>query len=164
MTGRPLPSSGSLGSVPLIPRYYGSLRLPAALPLRLRLLRLQVPPGIRFFAPLPEWMLSNKGQDFFFRGILNPLSPVADTAGSPRFLVDPITCMPCSLTPAGSGTTLLCTLMLPSACFTASAPAMGHFGALSHGLQTPLCTLRRMGYPITTQHSVPVASTLTGWD
>ena len=43
MTRRPLPSTGSLGSVPLLHRYYEALRLPAAHPAALRCLRLAVP-------------------------------------------------------------------------------------------------------------------------
>ncbi len=91
MTGRPLPSSGSLGSVPLIPRYYGPLRLPAALPLRLRFLRLQVPPGTRFFAPLPERMLSGKDQGTSCPAFPKPLSPggndrVSQVPGGPLCL------------------------------------------------------------------------------
>src|SRR5258708_17461922 len=40
---RPLPSTGSRGSVPRLHRYYGAFRLPAAHPAALRCLRLAVP-------------------------------------------------------------------------------------------------------------------------
>jgi hypothetical protein len=40
---RPLPSTGSFGSVPRLHQYYGALRLPAAHPAALRCLRLAVP-------------------------------------------------------------------------------------------------------------------------
>ncbi len=72
----------------------------------------------------------------FFRGFPNRDSRCGNGRVS-QVPGGPLACMPCSLTPAGSGTMLSCTLTSPSACFTASAPTTGHFGAQSHGLQTP---------------------------
>ena len=47
--------------------------------------------------------------------------------------------------------------MLPSAGSTASGSA-AHLSRLNHTAYRPLCTLRSLGYPRTTQHSIPAAS------
>ena len=51
MRRRPLPSSGSLGTVPPAQRYYGTLRLPAARLAALRFLRLAIPSLRPWFVP-----------------------------------------------------------------------------------------------------------------
>jgi len=48
---RPLPSTGSLGTVPPIQRYYETLRLPAARLAALRFLRLAIPSLCPLFVP-----------------------------------------------------------------------------------------------------------------
>src|SRR5215212_630724 len=51
MARRPLPSAGSLGTVPPRRRYYEALRLPVARPAALRCLRLAVPRSHPRFVP-----------------------------------------------------------------------------------------------------------------
>ena len=72
---RPLPSTGSLGSVPPLPRYYEALRLPAVRPAALRFLRLAVPrsprvrsrrpararPGVGHPVPRPGFAVERQG-------------------------------------------------------------------------------------------------------
>ncbi len=56
ITWRPLPSPGSTGVVPRVPRYYEALRFPAALPDTLRFLRMTVTTPLRlssFLLPSP---------------------------------------------------------------------------------------------------------------
>ena len=84
----------------------------------------------------------------------------AEMTGTPRFLEDPYVCMPCSSTPAepwhsccpmpGCCLPLVIRRRLPQRIFR---------GSITRPTD-PLCTLRSAGYPITTQHSVPAASTL----
>ena len=52
MTWRPLLSTGSLGMVPPLRRYYGTLRLPAVLPSSFRYLHEPIPSFRPSFAPL----------------------------------------------------------------------------------------------------------------
>ena len=51
ITRHPLRSTGSLGMVPPLRRYYGMLRLPTARLAALRCLRLAIPPCASWFAP-----------------------------------------------------------------------------------------------------------------
>ncbi len=51
---RPLPSTGSLGLVPPLQRYYETLRFPVVHPASLRFLRSAVPSSTRSFAPPHE--------------------------------------------------------------------------------------------------------------
>jgi hypothetical protein len=95
----PLPSTGSLGSVPPFPRYYKALRRPAAPPASLRFLRFAVPSlhlGLRSRgrkAPRPRaWGYSPDSPQ--------PVSST-ETTGPPRFLEDLTMNVPCSPTPAG---------------------------------------------------------------
>jgi hypothetical protein len=97
---RPLPSTGSLGTVPPLRQYYEALRLPAARPASLRFLRSAVPSPTRSFAPThggvapcEAWaLLAPVPVTGFFR---------TETTGPPRFLGHPSACAPCSLTPVG---------------------------------------------------------------
>ena len=98
---RPLPSTGSCGSVPRLRRYYDAFRLPAAHPAALRCLRLAVPLlCARLSLPSPAERSRRRP------GALNlPAAPRAghraETAGPPRFLENPSVLMPCSSTPVG---------------------------------------------------------------
>src|SRR4051812_43997450 len=90
---RPLPSAGSLGSVPPPRRYYEALRPPAARRAALRCLRLALPS----FAPylLPAAGTHSRG----LRGVGLPVPEPeisVETAGSPRFLGNPSVPLPCS--------------------------------------------------------------------
>src|SRR5690349_7743706 len=82
-----LPSTGSLGLVPPLSRYYEALRIPAAPPASLRFLRSTVPPP-----RLGPRSRSRKAQQLRARDCLSD-SPtpdsLAETTGPPRFLKDP---------------------------------------------------------------------------
>ena len=98
---RPLPSTGSCGSVPRLHRYYEAFRLPAAHPAALRCLRLAVPLCALVFRSRRRPNAAAAGQ-----GLLDiPAAPRAghraETAGPPRFLENPSVLMPCSSTPVG---------------------------------------------------------------
>jgi len=84
----------------------------------------------------------------------------AEMTGPPRFLGDPNACMPCSSTPAEPWHS--CCIM-PGCCLPQVVqrrlPQRLFRGSITRPTD-PLCTLRSTGYPSTTQHSVPAASTL----
>src|SRR5437867_2584673 len=69
MARRPLPSAGSLGTVPPRRRYYEALRIPFVLPAALRCLRLAVPWLHPDFAPETAECVG-RGP-----GVGNPVSP-----------------------------------------------------------------------------------------
>ena len=100
MTWRPLLSTGSLGRVPPLQRYYGTLRLPAVHldPFEFFTSRyLRVARGL-----LPSVVGVPPGA----RELLVPVSPsglTMETSGSLRFLGNPGGHCPCSSTPVGSG-------------------------------------------------------------
>ena len=75
-----------------------------------------------------------------------------------RFLEDPNACMPCSSTPAQPWHS--CCLM-PGCCLPQEArrrlPQRIFRDSITRPTD-PLCTLRSLGYPRTTQHSIPAAS------
>ena len=82
----------------------------------------------------------------------------AETTGPFRFLEDPNACMPCSSTPAEPWHT--CCLM-PGCCLPQETrrrlPQRIFRGSITRPTD-PLCTLRSLGYPGTTQHSIPATS------
>jgi hypothetical protein len=84
----------------------------------------------------------------------------AEVTGPPRFLEDPNACMPCSSTPAEPCHS--CCIM-PGCCLPQVTqrrlPQRFFRGSITRPTD-PLCTLRSLGCPRTTQHSVPAASTL----
>ena len=141
---RLLPSTGSLGSVPPLPRYYSTLRLPSTPPAALRFLRLAVSRSHPRFA-LVAVGCAGRGP-----GVGHPVLPpglAEKVKGPPRFLGDPSVSVPCSSTPAGSpapGHHGAATR--PSVTFKTSAPAtMNAFGAQSHG---PLTRCLRFAAPV----------------
>ena len=128
-----LPSTGSLGLVPPLPRYYKALRLPAAPPASLRFLRFAVPPlrlGLRSRGRKAQHAA---GQGLFTgipnTGFIDGDDRTSQVPGGPHYeralLFDP------------GGTSALghCRAsVLPSAKWTASAPTtIRNFGAQSHG-------------------------------
>jgi hypothetical protein len=85
MARRLLPSTGSLGSVPPLQRYYSTLRLPSARPAALRCLRLAVSRSHPRFAP-PAAGCAGRGP-----GVGHPVLPpglAEKVKGPPRFLGD----------------------------------------------------------------------------
>ena len=100
MTWRPLLSTGSLGMVPPLQRYYGTLRLPAV---RLDPFEFFTSRYHRFARVL---LPSVGGVPPGARELSVPVSPsgfTMETSGSLRFLGNPGGHCPCSSTPAGSG-------------------------------------------------------------
>ena len=78
MTRRPLPSAGSLGMVPPPPRYYETLRLPAARPAALRCLRLAVSRSHPRFAPVAAGCAGHGP------GVGHPVPPAGTCRGDDR--------------------------------------------------------------------------------
>ena len=100
MTWRPLLSTGSLGMVPPLQRYYGTLRLPAV----------HLDPfdffTSRYHRVARGLLPSVVGVPPGARELSVPVSPsglTMETSGSLRFLGNPGGHCPCSSTPAGSG-------------------------------------------------------------
>ena len=131
MARRPLPSTGSLGSVPPLPRYYEALRLPAARPAALRCLRLAVPVAPAFRSRGPR--RSGRGP-----GVGHPVPPAGtcrEGEGASQVPGEPLVNVPCSPTPAGS--------RAPGHCGAATRPSVHvnnvgsrddvDFGAQWHG-------------------------------
>lgn len=86
--------------VPPLPRYYGTLRLPAVRLDPLRVLHESIPPFRPWFAPL------GRGRPTGGLGVVGsglPSGMAMETSGSLRFLGNPSGHCPCSSTPAGSG-------------------------------------------------------------
>jgi hypothetical protein len=133
---RPLPSTGSFGSVPRLHQYFGALRLPAALPAALRCLRLAVPLFALVLRSRRRPSAATAGQGLGVTGCPSCRSTRGDgrtsqVPGEPRcahaLLFDP------------GGTSApghLGASVLPSAATTTSAPTTTTFGAPSHGLLT----------------------------
>src|SRR6202162_3858231 len=103
-----LPSTGSLGLVPPLLRYYQALRLPAALPRRFVAFAPRYRRCALGFAPAGARRSTHRP------GVVHrtpqPVLSSTETTGPPRFLEDPTLNVPCSLTPAGplrSATTAL---------------------------------------------------------
>ncbi len=133
----PSPSAGSLGVVPLLHRYGGELRLPAAPPAALRYLRTALTIA-RSSSSLPHRVeRAEVGPGLFV--VRAPVPPDAmETTGPPRFLGNPCACMPCSSTPAGPR----CQAIAAPRCCRRSENHDGpreqfHFEAQSHGPHAP---------------------------
>jgi len=86
---RPLPSTRSLGSVPPLPRYYEALRLPDVPPASLRFLRLAVPQRRPSFRSR-RWPSTSRLRAWVLVARLPNRNSYAETAGSPRFLGEPL--------------------------------------------------------------------------
>ena len=100
MTWRPLLSTGSLGMVPPLQRYYGTLRLPAV---RLNPFEFFTS---RYHRVARGLLPSVVGVSPGARELSVPVSPsglTMETSGSLKFLGNPGGHCPCSSTPAGSG-------------------------------------------------------------
>ena len=100
MTWRPLLSTGSLGMVPPLQRYYGTLRLPAVHLDPFDVFRSRYHRVARGLLP------SVVGVPPGARELSVPVSPsglTMETSGSLRFLGNPGGHCPCSSTPVGSG-------------------------------------------------------------
>ncbi len=147
-----LPSTGSLGSVPPLQRYYAVLRLPAAHPVSLRCLRSTVPKS----APVSLPQRAEPARQGLGLVTRCPSGFTSEASGPPRFLDVPVAHMLRSRTPVESQRPgLLGRSMQPSAVVTASASTSTNSrGSLTQPARS-LCTLRSAGYPHTTQHSVP---------
>ena len=157
MTWRPLLSTGSLGMVPPLQRYYGTLRLPAV----------RLDPfdffTSRYHRVARGLLPSVVGVPPGARELSVPVSPsglTMETSGSLRFLGNPGGHCPCSSTPVGSdrlsGPRVSC-LTRPPPVSTTKAPGVLYFrGSITRPL-TWLSTLRRMGRPTTTQDSLLAA-------
>ena len=76
---RPLPFTGSLGSVPPLRRYYGALRLPATRFATLRFLRWAIPAWRPWFVPIG----SGRGA-VDHPGVVHPVLPPAVGSGNGR--------------------------------------------------------------------------------
>ena len=157
MTWRPLLSTGSLGMVPPLQRYYGTLRLPAA----------HLDPfeffTSRYHRVARGLLPSVVGVPPGARELSVPVSPsglTMETSGSLRFLGNPGGHCPCSSTPVGSGRLSgprVSCLTRPPPVSTTKAPGVLYFrGSITRPL-TSLSTLRRMGRPTTTQDSLLAA-------
>jgi len=85
----PLPSPGFLGWVPLVHRYYGVLRLPAAPPAAFRFLHLAVPRLHCIFVSPGGLQRETAGQGFAVPVAPYRLLVDVETTGSPRFLGNP---------------------------------------------------------------------------
>ena len=157
MTWRPLFSTGSLGIVPPLQRYYGTLRLPAV---RLDSFDIFTSRYHRFrpwFAPLGRGRPTG-GQGVVGSGL--PSGLTMETSGSLRFLGNPGGHCPCSSTPVGSGRLSgprVSCLTRPPPVSTTKAPGVLYFRGSSTRPLTSLSTLRRMGRPTTTQDSLLAA-------
>ena len=88
MRRHPLPSTGSLGLVPPLPRYYEVLRLPAAHFAALRFLRLAIPSLRPLFVP-PGPGRGAVDQSGVGRRYLQPPCSM-ETTGSPKFPEEPL--------------------------------------------------------------------------
>jgi hypothetical protein len=154
----PLPSAGSLGSVPPRRRYYEVLRLPSTRPAALRCLRLAVSRSHPRFDPTAAGC-AGRGP-----GVGHPVPPAGVLPrrwkGLPGSWGTSVN-VPCSPTPAGPRTPGHCGVAArPSVDLKTSAPASIKFrGSIARPVHS-LSTLRSAGYPGTTQDSLPAAGQL----
>src|SRR5882724_3683670 len=131
----PLPSTGSLGSVPPLRRYYGNARTPGH-PSRLASFPSLGATTVRpLLSPLPPAWGATLAGPGFVTGFPFPI-------GRWKWLGLPgswgtFARMPCSPTPTGPArqATTACRCCLPQ-FWNTSAPATLYFGAQSHGLRT----------------------------
>ena len=157
MTWRPLLSTGSLGMVPPLPRYYGTLRLPAA---RLDPFEFFTSRYHRFArCSLPSVVGDPPGARR--SGVPASSSGISmETSGSLRFPGNPGGHCPCSSTPAGSGRLsgprVSCLTRPPPVSRTKAPRGLYFRGSITRPLIW-LSTLRRMGRPTTTQDSLLAA-------
>jgi|SRR6516162_2018667 len=101
---RPLPSPGSLGSVPLVPRYSETLRPPDSLLAALRCLRLAIPLERLSFVPVRLQTQSRRIIPEFAVPVTPEPADFRELSGSPKFPGNPVDHSPCSPTPAGPST------------------------------------------------------------
>ena len=157
MTWRPLLSTGSLGMVPPLRRYYGTLRLPAVLlgPLTCD--------ASRYHRSARSSLPSAVGGPPGARRSRVPGSSAGlamETSGPLRFPGNPGGHCPCSSTPAGSGRLSgprVSCLTRPPRMSSTKAPHVFSFrGSMTRPL-TWLSTLRRVDCPTTTQDSLLAA-------
>ena len=164
MTRRPLPSTGSLGPVPPLHRYYEALRLPAALPPRFVSFAWRYHGCARRFAP------TGCGRPRLWAWTLGHPEPsrdlTAETSGSPRFLGGP----PCvhALRSDPGGPLDARPLRRRDVAFRSPHDVGSPIRSFEAQLPRPahsLSTLRRRGLP---RHHARLASgwwpTLAGWD
>jgi hypothetical protein len=157
MTRRPLPSAGSLGMVPRLRRYYGTLRLPTVRLAAFRCLHLAIPSLRPSFVPLDGGRATG-GLGVSGSGL--PAGITMETIGSLRFPGNPRDHCPCSATPVGSST------RFGSSCHVNdAAPAHVHnegsprlkFSGLNHTASDLAVYASRWRSPATTQDSLLAA-------
>jgi hypothetical protein len=131
---RSLPSAGSLGPVPPPPRYYETLRPPAARPAALRCLRLAVPPLRLVCSQRPRRTVVGGGELIFRVPSRICRWKRQGLPGSRATLNVP---GPCSWTPVGPDTPgRYSAPTWPPHVSTTRAPAIEVFGARSQSLRT----------------------------
>src|SRR5262249_10754163 len=132
----PLPSPGSLGTVPPVRRYYGTLRLPVARLAALRFLRLAIPSLCPLVRPPRLRARMPRDHSGVGKPVLLPAFPM-EAVGSPKFPGNPRDHSPCSPTPAGPGRLFGSKRELPDAAPVADhdeGSPRGNFGAQLHGV------------------------------
>jgi hypothetical protein len=151
----PLPSPGSLGSVPLAQGYYGTLRLPAAHLAALRCLHLAIPPLRPICSHRPGRAAGGTGS--WYSG-----SRAGNVGGNGRVSQVPErpSC-PCALLldPGRTDTrqAVAASRRGPRLCQPRWLPQQRRFrGSIARHWDS-LSTLRREGHPSTTQDSLPAA-------
>ena len=137
MKWRPLPSAGSLGTVPLVHRYYETLRPPDSLLAALRCLRLAIPLERLSFVPVRLQTQSRRIIPEFAVPVAPDPVDFRELSGSPKFPGNPHDHSPCSSTPAGPstryGTRGQRTRHGPRTKAKRGLPTVASFGAQSHG-------------------------------
>jgi hypothetical protein len=156
----PLPSTGSAWcGVPRLLRYYRRLRLPVPLPVELRFSSL-AGTVLALCVRYRGYERDRRGPGLDDRGA--PTGSGRRTQDLPGSWATPMCTCPALRPRRASAPGLRGASVLPSALKTASAPQTVSFrGSITRPVHS-LCTLRRPGYPGTTQHSVPAAANLTG--
>lgn len=157
---RPLRSTGSFGSVPPLPRYYWTLRLPISRLPQLRCLRPEIPPMRLLFAPRRIDAPRRRAGVVSFCGFPNHTSVsgkdgTSQVPGEPQCPHAPLFDPGGTLKSGHFGSRIL-----PSANWTASASTFVLFRGSITRPACSLSTLRSRGYPRTTQDSVPAAGQL----
>ncbi len=134
---RPLRSTGSFGSVPPLPRYYWTLRLPISRLPQLRCLRPEIPPMRLLFAP--RRIGAPRCEAGVISVVASPTTSLSvEKMGPPKFLGNPHADMPRSSTPVEPSSQAVSAFRccLP-AIKRRRLPHFDHFGALSRGLPAP---------------------------